>query len=261
MELHTSHQSLRCIVNDRERDKDQEKRGRHGTFGYNCSVSWVLHLDIQQILFPLCMSSIDSLRFVIFWSLSSSKPSFYSSFAFFFWLLHPHSTPVLIKGLVFLLSALSTYMGLEDYVPQKEFPGVPVFNYPCKWKTIYLSQEMKQNQIIKHVRSAEKTKSPKNEKHSRYKWRLFQLSFKSVACIKVLYCNFWPCMCWRRTSWMQSNISCSLIWARKNRFGQQPNWDGTYCPGKVRLISFPLSPSYSCYIKCIHAEPSRAPYN
>jgi len=35
-------------------------------------------------------------------------------FAFFSWLLHPHSTPVLIKGLVFLLSALSTYMGLED---------------------------------------------------------------------------------------------------------------------------------------------------
>lgn len=74
----------------------------------------------------------------------------------------------------------------------------------------------------------------------------------------MLDCNFWPCMCWRRTSWMQSNISCSLIWARKNRFGQQLNWDGPHCPGKVRLISFPLSPSYSCYIKCIHAEPSRA---
>lgn len=62
-----------------ERDKDQKKKGRHGTCGYNFSVSWVLHLDIQQILFPPQMSSIDSLRFVVFWSLSSSKPSFYFS--------------------------------------------------------------------------------------------------------------------------------------------------------------------------------------
>lgn len=92
MELHPSHQPLWCIVNDRERDKDKEKRGRHGTFGYNCSVSWVLHLDVQQILFPLCMSSIDSLRFVIFWSLSSSKPSFYSFFLFFLFFLASSSS-------------------------------------------------------------------------------------------------------------------------------------------------------------------------
>lgn len=68
---------------------------------------------------------------------------------------------------------------------------------------IYLSHETKQNQIIKHVRSAEKTKSPKSKKKLRYKWKQFQLGAHAgnqVARIKVFTCTFWPCMYQRSMS-------------------------------------------------------------
>lgn len=84
--LHTPHQSLSCIVNDRETDKDQEKISRHTVpLGISSVSLEFLHFDIRQILLPPCMSSIDSLKFVIFWSLSSSKPSFFILISLFFW--------------------------------------------------------------------------------------------------------------------------------------------------------------------------------